>query len=137
MDFADFCRSQKNAFWKEITEEVIGETEAYFEAKEKSYHTNGIDKLCLLYRLRRHLYWIIKSNFTKKMCFNMLAYELFRPTNCKNTFCIYTTLHKVFRRFNSKPSKNLWQYKFMYAGYPKEFPSSTQNHSQPIRTKIC
>ena len=28
-----------------VDEEVIGETEAYFEVKDKSYYKNGIEKL--------------------------------------------------------------------------------------------
>jgi [histone H3]-lysine36 N-dimethyltransferase SETMAR len=56
-------------------EEVIAETEAYFDAMSKPYYKNGIDKFYdrynrCVYRPRKELY----------LCFTMLAYELFSPT---------------------------------------------------------
>ena len=50
-------------------EEVILETEAYFEAKDKLFYKKGIELLESVYHPRRRLYWWIKSKFAKKLLF--------------------------------------------------------------------
>ena len=61
-------------------DEVIAETEAYLDEKEKSYYKSGIEKLENRYTrciaLRRQLCGIIKSSFVKILFFSYLSYGL-------------------------------------------------------------
>jgi hypothetical protein len=63
-------------------EEVIAETEAYFEAKEKSYYKNGIEKLYDRYNRCIALEGMNnKIEFYQKNVFNYVSLRNFKP-NC-------------------------------------------------------
>lgn len=66
-------------------EEVVDETEAYFETKESSNYSNCIKEILGPNDSSPSRVTVLnnKSNFTKKMCFAMLAYLLFRYNICR------------------------------------------------------
>jgi hypothetical protein len=83
-------------------EEVIAETEAYFEAKEKSYCKNGIEKL-----YNRNII-VVSPSKVSKMCFTMLAYELFSPTYklfSNKNYCLVTWFPILYFFYNTKQNK--------------------------------
>ena len=61
-------------------DEVIAETEAYFDEKEKSYYKSVIEKLENRYIVvspsKATTCWIIKSSFVKSLFFSYLSYGL-------------------------------------------------------------
>jgi len=66
-----------------IREQLIAETEAYFEGLDKSYYSDVLENRWIKCRAERRLCWEIKMNRSKKMCLlcfskNFLIYSCSR-----------------------------------------------------------
>jgi len=86
---------------KRSNEEVIAETEAYFEGLNVSYYRKGFEMLenplYQVYRSRRQLCWGINITLPKKRLFSLKIPGLFSPCSIYNTllYSIMTNTKRV------------------------------------------